>query len=107
LYHYRGKMLNPWFSFSIQAVKLGLETQSLVVERLLRVGIAPLNRKAASVTETPHTASPEEDPSPVQSATSAVVARAQAASNKPPQVKQKVHQKRRVEGKRVRGKRSR
>jgi hypothetical protein len=106
MYHYRGRMLNPWFSFSFQAARLGLETQSLVVDRLLRVaGMAPLDRKAASTPEIPQTASPKEDSLPVESATSPVVA--QAASDRHPQVRQKVHQKRRGEPKRVRGKRSR
>jgi hypothetical protein len=63
--------------------------------------MAPFSLKAASAQETPQIM----DPLPVKSATSS--ARAQAASHRHSQVKQKVHQKRRAGGNRARGKRSR
>jgi hypothetical protein len=99
-------MLNPWLSLSFQGTRLGLEIQSLAVNHLLRVaGMAPSNRKAASVLGSIQTASPEEDRLLDEAATSSVVARAQAASNKHRQVSQKVSktkQKRAVGGKRRR-----
>jgi hypothetical protein len=99
-------MLNPWLSLSFQAARLGLKTQSLVVDHLLRIaGTAPANPKPASVSGSIQTASPEEDRSTAEAARSSLVARAQAASNKQPQVSQKVSKIHRKQG--GRGKRSR
>ena len=42
-------MLNPWLSFSLQAARLGWETQSLVVDQMMRLaGVSISDRKAAA-----------------------------------------------------------
>jgi hypothetical protein len=42
-------MLNPWLSLPFQAARIGLETQTMVFDQLLRMtGINPSDRSAAS-----------------------------------------------------------
>jgi hypothetical protein len=43
-------MLNPWLSLSFQAVRLGWETQTIVVDQLLRMaGTSNSDRKAGAL----------------------------------------------------------
>jgi hypothetical protein len=76
-------MLNPWLSFSLQAVRLGWKTQSLVVDQMMRLaGVGISDRTAAKQTAMALPA-PELPTSPVTAA-------APARSSKHRHVVQKV-----------------
>jgi hypothetical protein len=55
-------MLNPWLSVSLQAARLGWETQSLVVDQMMRLaGVSVSDRKAAAALDQNTTAVPVGD----------------------------------------------
>jgi hypothetical protein len=67
-------MLNPWLSFPLQAVRLGWDTQSMVVDQMMRLtGMRVADQKspsasAADTTVTAEVDAPEAPISPVEAA---------------------------------------
>ena len=91
-------MLNPWLSFPFQAARLGWETQTIVVDQLMRIAGASTDRKSASV-DTIELAPLAEDRGAVAATpSSSVDAGAPARNSKHPQVAQKVMKKHKKQG---------
>jgi hypothetical protein len=83
-------MLNPWLTLPFQAVRFGWETQSVVVDQMMRLaGLGISDRKAAGNFVTTTTAFPTVDGDAPEAQTSPVEAAA-PKSSKPRQVAQKV-----------------
>jgi hypothetical protein len=102
-------MLNPWLSLPFQAARLGWETQTIVVEQLMRiVGTSTPDPKAACALDTKEMIPPTEDRVAVAAIPSSPVdAVAPATKSKHRQVAQKVmkiHKKRGLGSKRSRSK---
>jgi hypothetical protein len=87
-------MLNPWFSFPFQAARLGWETQTIVVDQLMRIaGMSTSDRKAAGTLDTKEMIPLAEDRVAVAAVPSSPVdAVAPATKSKHRQVAQKVMQ---------------
>jgi hypothetical protein len=85
-------MLNPWLSLSFRAARLGWETQTMVVDQLLRMaGTSNSDRKAAGALDTKEMIPLAEDRVAVAAIPSSPVdAGAPAAKSKHRQVAQKV-----------------
>jgi hypothetical protein len=96
-------MLNPWLSFSLQAVRLGWRTQSLVVDQMVQLaGVGISDRTAA---EQNAMAVPTVDGDAPELPTSRVTAAVPARSSKHRHVVQKVtkiHKKQSLRNKRRR-----
>jgi hypothetical protein len=61
VHQWRGKMLNPWLSLSCQTARLGWETQSAVVDQMMRIASAGISdRKAADASDRNVRATPAE-----------------------------------------------
>jgi hypothetical protein len=87
-------MLNPWLSLPFQAARLGWETQTIVVDQLMRIAGASTDRKPASALDTKKMAPLAEDRGAVAAIPSPPVdAGAPARNSKHPQVAQKVMKK--------------
>jgi hypothetical protein len=102
-------MLNPWLSLPFQAARLGWETQTIVVDQLMRIaGMSTADRKAAGALDTEEMIPLAEDRAAVAAIPSSPVdAVAPATKNKHRQVAQKImkiHKKRGLESKRGRSK---
>jgi hypothetical protein len=99
---------NPWLSLPFQAVRLGWETQTVVVDQLMRIAGARTDRKPASALDTIKKAPLAEDRGAVAAPPlSPVDAEAPARNIKHPQVAQKVmkkHKKHSLGSKRSRSK---
>jgi hypothetical protein len=85
-------MLNPWLSLSLQAARLGWETQSLVVDQMMRLaGVGNTDRESAGDFEHNTMAVPVRNKEAPQSPTAPVVKVAAPANSSPhPQVVQQV-----------------
>jgi hypothetical protein len=93
-------MLNPWLTLQFQAVRFGWETQSVVVDQMMRLaGLGISDGKAAGNFVTNATAATGGGDGP-EAQTSPVEAAAPAKSGEPRQVAQKVTK---IEKKRSRG----
>jgi hypothetical protein len=69
-------MLNPWLSFSFQAVRLGLETHTAVLDQMMRIeGAGISDPKAVGSFDTTMPAPPAEDRVAAEAPTSPVEAR--------------------------------
>jgi hypothetical protein len=87
-------MLNPWLSLPFQAARLGWETQTIMVDQLMRIAGASTERKPASALDTIKTAPLAEDRGAVAATPSSPVdAGASARNSKHPQAAQKVMKK--------------
>ena len=98
-------MLNPWLTLPFHAVRLGLETQSVVADQMMRLaGMAISDRKAAGKFIPDPTPLPTTESS--EAPASSVEASAPAKSANPRQLAEKVKnvQKKRGLGKRRRSK---
>jgi hypothetical protein len=85
-------MLNPWLSLSLEAARLGWETQSMVVDQMMRlVGVGNTDRQPAGAFEHNTIAVPMRNEEAPQAPTAPVVkVAAPAKSSSPPQVVQQV-----------------
>jgi hypothetical protein len=85
-------MLNPWLSFSFQTARLGWETQTIVMDQLMRIAGASISdRKAAGALDTKGMIPLAEDRVAVPTIPSSPVdARAPATKSKHRQAAQKV-----------------
>jgi hypothetical protein len=82
-------MLNPWLSLSLQAVRLGWETQTVVLDQLMRIaGASALDRKAVSAFDAKEIAAPAEDRA-AEAPTPPIYAGAPAKSSNHRQIAQK------------------
>jgi hypothetical protein len=101
-------MFNPWLSLPFQAARLGWETQTIVVDQLMRIaGMSTADRKAAGALDTEEMIPLAEDRVAVAAIPSSVDAVAPATKSKHRQVAQKImkiHKKRGLESKRSRSK---
>ena len=92
-------MLNPWLSLPFQAARLGWETQTILVDQLMRIAGASTDRKSASALDTIKMAPLAEDRGAVAAIPSSPVdAGAPARNSKRPQVAQKVMKKHKKQG---------
>jgi hypothetical protein len=91
--------LNPWLWLPFQAARLGWETQTIVVDQLMRIAGASTDRKPASAWDTIKMTPLAEDRGAVAATPSSPVdAGAPARNSKHPQVAQKVVKKHKKQG---------
>jgi hypothetical protein len=92
-------MFNPWLSLSFRAARLGWETQTAVVDQLMRIaGGRNSDRKAIGVVEMKDPAHLEEDWVAVADTPLPIDAGASAKSSKPREVMQKSPKSRKRHG---------
>ena len=92
-------MFNPWLSLSFQAARLGWETQTVVVDQLMRIaGARNPDRKAIDVADMENPAHLEEDRVAVAATPLPIDAGAPAKSSKHRRVVQKVPKNRKRHG---------
>lgn len=91
--------MNPWLSLPFQAARLGWETQTIMVDQLMRIAGVSTHRRPASALDTKKTAPLAEDRGAVAATPSSPVdAGAPARNSKHPQVAQKVMKKHKKPG---------
>ena len=92
-------MLNPWLSLPFQAARFGWETQTIVIDQLMRIAGVSSDRKPANALDTIKMAPLAEDQGAVAATPSSPVdAGAPARSSKHSQTPQKVMKKHKKQG---------